>query len=91
MTDCYNCVFYLVTHQLRIHKTIDTTFNIISASSPIIEDCSGLKFKQLMDDYDKLEEILNLSKIDKTKNKWNSILDFKWHKKEKSPNFEIIE
>ncbi len=25
------------------------------------------------------------------KNKWNVVLDFKWHKKEKSPNFDLDE
>ena len=88
LTSCVNCSFFLATHQLRIHKTYDTTFCIISASSPIIEDCSGLKFKQLEDGVS--DDNLIAAKIDKTKNKWNTVLDFKWHKKEKSPNFEII-
>lgn len=30
-----------------------------------------------------------MAKIDVNKNKWNLVLDFKWHKKEKSPNFDL--
>jgi hypothetical protein len=88
LTSCTGCEFFLATHQLRIHKTYDTIFTIISASSPIIEDCSGLKFKLLSDDYMKDESLIQ-AKIDKNKNKWNTVLDFKWHKKDKSPNFDI--
>jgi hypothetical protein len=90
LTSIERTTFFVATHQLRIHKTYNTEFNIISASSPIIEDCNGLKFKKLNSDYNITDESLTLARIDKTKNKWDTVLDFKWHKKEKSPNFEII-
>jgi hypothetical protein len=91
ITDCKNSSIYLITHQLRIHLTFNSYFFIIVSSNPIIEDCRELKFSPLFINYSKFDENLETSKIEISKNKWNNVLDFKWHKKEKSPNFELIE
>jgi len=91
INDCNNCQFYLATHQLRIHKTHNSQFSIIVSSNPIIEDCSGLLFSPLGIGYQKLEQNLSSASLSKERNKWNAVLDFKWHKKEKSPNFDYLD
>jgi len=91
INDCTNCSFYLATHQLRIHRTHHTTFSIIVSSNPIIEDCSNLVFSPLNVKYNDLDQNLTSASLTKERNKWNAVLDFKWHKKEKSPNFEYID
>ena len=63
-------------------------FNIFVTSNPIIENSKDLKFSSWED----LE--LNVEKgnnhLISNLNKWNCVLDFNWHKKEKSPNFEYL-
>jgi len=60
ITDCNDSNFYMITHQLRIHKTHNTNFSIIISSNPIIEDCSGLLFSCLKIKYRDLEENLKV-------------------------------
>ena len=60
INDCKNCKFYLATHQLRIHKTLQTQFSIIVSSNPIIEDCSNLLFSPLNITYNKLDQNLTV-------------------------------
>jgi len=60
ITDCIDSSIYLVTHQLRIHKTHNTNFSIIVSSNPIIEDCSGLIFSNLKIKYQDFETNLNV-------------------------------
>jgi len=91
INDSNNCQFYLATHQLRIHKTHQTLFSIIVSSNPIIEDCTNLIFSSLNVTYKDLDQNLTSAGLTKERNKWNAVLDFKWHKKEKSPNFDYID
>jgi hypothetical protein len=61
INDCHNCKFYLATHQLRIHKTVNSLFSIVVSSNPIIEDCNNLVFSPLNIAYSQLDENLNVS------------------------------
>lgn len=63
ITNCKDSCLYLSTHQLRIHQTYRTKFNIIANSNPIIEDCSELKFYPLKLNYLTYEENLEVIKI----------------------------
>ncbi len=63
ITDCSNCSFYLITHQLRIHKNHNTNFNIIVSSNPIIEDCTRLIFSSLKIKYKDFENNLTVFNI----------------------------
>jgi hypothetical protein len=58
ITDCIDSSIFLITHQLRIHKTHNTNFSIIVSSNPIIEDCTGLIFSNLKIKYTNFENIL---------------------------------
>lgn len=89
ITNCETSHVYMATHQLRIHETKHTHFNILVSSNPIIENCSGLVFSPLRLEYEIKQRVLESANLHSVKNKWDSVLDFKWHKKEKSPNFRI--
>jgi len=91
INDCDDCSIYIATHQLRIHKTHNSCFSIISSSNPIIEDCSKLTFSPLNINYKEKENLLKAAGLTVEKNKWNVVYDFKWHKKEKSPNYDYID
>ena len=60
ITDSINCCFYLITHQLRIHQSHNTNFNIIISSNPILEDCTQLVFSSLKIDYLEYENNLKV-------------------------------
>lgn len=61
ITDCKDSEFYLITHQLRIHKTYQTLFSIIVGSNPIIESCSDLIFSCLKICYKNYSNNLNVN------------------------------
>ncbi len=44
LENCVNCVICIASHQLRIHKTINSHLYVKCNSHPIIEDCSQLGF-----------------------------------------------
>lgn len=60
ITDCIDSTIYVITHQLRIHKTFNTNFFIIVSSNPIIEDCNGLVFSNLKIKYSTFDYNLNV-------------------------------
>jgi hypothetical protein len=91
ITNVKDSCIYLATHQLRIHETISSHFFIISTSNPIIENSNQLLFSPLKIEYERLADNLSKAKIENCKNKWNSVQDFNWHKKEKSPNYEYVD
>ncbi len=82
-----NCRFYLNSHQIRIHNTTDTTFLLTAKSNPIIEHCSTMVFSKYRCTYPELEEDLKATGLHDVKNFWNEVLDFNWHKQDKSPNW----
>lgn len=89
ITDCDNCEIYLITHQLRIHQTINSKFFVMINSNPIIEKSEKNIFYPLKIEYKGYEDNILKAKIDPNNNKWDQIQDFQWLKKEKSPNFEV--
>jgi hypothetical protein len=60
ITNCTDSILHLATHQLRIHQTHRTVFNIIATSNPIIEDCFQLIFSPLNICYARFTEILEV-------------------------------
>jgi hypothetical protein len=62
---------------------------VIARSNPIIEHCSGLKFGTPTFSYAKREEHIIECALNGN-NMWNQVLDFNWHKKDKSPNWDPL-
>ncbi len=63
ITDCNDSSIYLITHQLRIHKTHNTNFSVIVSSNPIIEDCNALIFSNLKIKYRDFEKNLAVNNL----------------------------
>ncbi len=78
--NCRNCTFTVSAHQVRIHGCENCTFVLHAGSSPIIEDSTGLKFREIAPDL--------VPEVFKGKpNHCSVVQDFNWQKKEKSPNW----
>lgn len=84
-----DCKISLIGHQIRLHNSFDTHFYVYTTSKLIIEDCSRLTFHELQYTYRNLENDLEKAGLH-GHNYWKDVQDFKWIKKEKSPNFCLV-
>lgn len=89
---CTNCTFFLATRQIRIHGTRSSSFYILVASTPIIEDCSDVGFGPDRLAYPTKAELLAKAGFDANMqtDKWSKVDDFKWLKQQQSPNWHLI-
>jgi hypothetical protein len=89
-----NCRIFGASRQLRIHDTFDTEFYMHTASGPIIENCKGCGFGPDVVKYKGKDELLaksGIMSINAGKNQSRDVQDFKWLKKQKSPNWWSID
>ena len=91
ITSSHNCQIYIITHQLRIHETFNSQFYVLINSNPIIENSKDNIFYPLKIKYFNFNDNVRKARIDIDNNKWNLIQDFQWLKKEKSPNFDVMD
>lgn len=75
---------------MRIHHTKLSSFYTHVSSGPIIEDCDGLRFGIYNIKYKELDNDWLNSKLNREKNYWNDVKDFKWIKLQHSPHWEEI-
>mmetsp|Transcript_5935 Transcript_5935/g.18598 ORF Transcript_5935/g.18598 Transcript_5935/m.18598 type:complete len:343 (+) Transcript_5935:231-1259(+) len=85
---CADCHVRVMPRQLRIHDTTNTTFHVESASGPIIEACSDVRFAPYAATWNGAAPEANF-KI--KKDAWKDVKDFKWLKREKNPNWDVLE
>ena len=89
LESCSNCEVYIACHQLRIHKCIDCLFYVRCNSHPIIEDCTHVGFAPYSLTYAGIEDdYVTAGLVDA--HHWDDVVDFRWHKSTKSPNWYII-
>jgi len=83
----------VVAHQIRIHKSKATRFNIFVSSSMIIEDCNAITSSEIkLADLDpQIAERFRESKFASMQNNWHSVKDFNWIKDLPSPNITYVE
>ena len=84
-----DCRISLIGHQIRLHDSYDTHFYIYTTSRLIIEDCSRVSFHEVQHKYEELPQHIAKSGL-KGANLWKEVQDFKWIKKERSPNFVLV-
>jgi tubulin-specific chaperone C len=77
---CRGCTFDLNCHQLRIHNTFETRFNILVTSKAIIEDCKNVQFAQYQFEYPDRKRHEVEEERDGKPNLWRDIQDFNWLK-----------
>lgn len=59
-----NCTINIVGHQIRIHDSYDTTFNVFTTSRLIIEGCQRVRFGEWLEDkygYENVKEDMKVS------------------------------
>ncbi|CAD7967892.1 unnamed protein product [Amoebophrya sp. A120] len=82
--------------QLRIHTSKKTLFAVNIHSGPIIEDCTEMLFAPYVEvDVNKNDNSEDTSTTHSTTpsakvNMWSDVKDFKWLRREKSPNWELL-
>ncbi|KAL4454953.1 hypothetical protein ABPG74_006335 [Tetrahymena malaccensis] len=88
---CKNSLLSVCGHQLRIHNSVSTHFQIFSTSKSIIEHCTSMTFSPYKHTYEKFEQHFNECGMKGKENQWRDIQDFNWLKQEASPNFVLQE
>jgi len=89
--DCQKSTIVVACHQLRVHRTSNTSFYLHVTSRAIIEDCSLVQFAPYNWMYTDLEEDFCKAGLDQKRNNWNAIDDFNWLAADKqSPNWSIM-
>ena len=92
------CNIHLQSHQIRIHNSNKTTFFLTAKSNPIIEHCTEMTFSPYLSPSDGSpalsfqgwEEQCEQAGLKLTKNLYDQVLDFNWHKQDKSPNWDAV-
>ena len=90
ITDCRNCEIYVASHQIRIHKSVDTDFYVFAATNPIVESVVRVRFAPFLFGYEGVERHMRECGLI-GQNTWDQVQDFKWLKQERSPNWSIME
>ncbi|KAF8473914.1 tubulin binding cofactor C-domain-containing protein [Kalaharituber pfeilii] len=93
LTSIKNSVLVLACHQFRMHDTHDTDVYLLCPSRPIIEDCSGIRFAPLPNEWllKVGTDVPRGSDAARTRqNFWNQVDDFKWLRSEHSPNWSVL-
>lgn len=83
ITDVTSSTIVVAAGQFRMHGSKDVDVYLWCGSRPIIEDCEGIRFFPLPENYVTEE-------IPAGKNQYDQIDDFKWLKQEPSPNFKVL-
>ncbi|KAK2628935.1 hypothetical protein QTJ16_002038 [Diplocarpon rosae] len=83
ITGVESSIIVVASRQVRIHDCKNVDIYLYSASRPIIEDCSNVRFSPIPQCY-------NLTQENLVVNQWDQVDDFKWLKAEHSPNWSIL-
>lgn len=83
ITDVTSSTIVVAAGQFRMHGSKDVDVYLWCGSRPIIEDCEGIRFFTLPENYITEE-------IPAGKNQYDQIDDFKWLKQEPSPHFQVL-
>lgn len=82
LTGLKRCVVVVQSRQVRMHESVSCDVYLATASRPIIEDCSGIRFGPLPGTY---------GGEGGEDGQWRMVDDFKWLRKEASPNWRVLE
>ncbi|WPG98039.1 TBCC-domain-containing protein [Acrodontium crateriforme] len=84
LTKIQSSILVVSSRQFRMHESHNCDVYLATSSRPIIEDCTGIRFARLPDEY-----VTNPDRD--TSDQWREVDDFKWLKNEPSPNWSILE
>ena len=87
------------SHQIRIHNSENTKFYLTAKSNPIIEHCTRMGFGPFISgdsqalSYPQAKEQAREAglELEPEKNLFDRVLDFNWHKQDKSPNWDVVD
>ncbi|KAL8442453.1 hypothetical protein Emed_007260 [Eimeria media] len=87
--NCTKCLFSINAQQLRVHDSLDVSFFLNTASSPIIERTSGAVFAASVS-FLKGEETEGQSDQLVRSDAWRDVKDFDWIRRQQSPNWRVL-
>jgi len=92
MEGATDCVFHMAAHQMRLHHSHGCDYYLQMRSTPIIEDCSTLRFAPYALEYPELPLELDEADLSATAcgENWSNVQDFKWLRQQQSPNWCIL-
>lgn len=83
ITNVTDSILVITAHQVRIHECSNVDIYLHCSSTPIIEDCTSMRFAPLPEHY--------MTEAERsTENQWNQVNDFKWLKASHSPNWTVL-
>ncbi|KAJ3098008.1 hypothetical protein HDU97_004368 [Phlyctochytrium planicorne] len=98
-----NTLLAVACRQIRMHNIVQARVLLQVVSSPIIEDCTGMKFgpcppellskaTSAQNGQDSASELLKKASLDSSigSNRWANVEDFNWLKKQASPNWSQL-
>eukprot|EP01138_Halocafeteria_seosinensis_P007977 gb/GECG01008150.1/.p1 GENE.gb/GECG01008150.1/~~gb/GECG01008150.1/.p1 ORF type:complete len:360 (+),score=54.71 gb/GECG01008150.1/:1-1080(+) len=90
--NCCDSTFCFISRQARLHTSKRCDFYVCTASRPIIEHCSEVRFAPYILSYPDLEEKLKKAELERARelDMWKNVDDFGWHKQQSSPNWSIV-
>jgi hypothetical protein len=90
LENCTRCTVFISSHQLRIHGCMGCSLYVRVNSHPIIEDCSQMGFAPYSLSYTDHDAHLAAAALQDARC-WSNVVDFRWHRSTKSPNWYCIE
>ena len=83
----------VVAHQIRIHHTHFTKFNVFVTSNMIVEDSKDITVTPLKPSElsPEMSIFFNDSKFKGLENKWENVKDFNWIRDDPSPNVKYVQ
>jgi len=90
LENCTRCTVFISSHQLRIHGCVGCNLYVRVNSHPIIEDCSQMGFAPYSLSYTDHDAHLAAAALQDARC-WSNVVDFRWHRSTKSPNWFCIE
>ncbi|KAF2764301.1 putative tubulin-specific chaperone c [Teratosphaeria nubilosa] len=85
LTGVTNSVILVASRQFRMHESHNTHVYLQTSSRPIIEDCTGIAFAPLPQQYAAGGDGQGQAE------EWKEVDDFKWLKSEPSPNWRVLQ
>ncbi|KAJ8599097.1 hypothetical protein CTAYLR_008868 [Chrysophaeum taylorii] len=80
---------WFVARQLRVHDTCDSEFFVATATGPVIEDATSIRFGKYGARWED-ESLAGVGDVPVVANAWRDVQDFKWLKPTPSPNWALL-
>lgn len=89
--NCEGCTLSLAAQQIRIHRSRDCTLHLYVRSQPIIEHSTDIRVAPYNFEFKGIKDVMVRALGQGGRNRYAEVQDFQWLRRDKSPNFEVLE